>query len=229
MTKTASALDNMMAQAEAAAATYQPPALTQAPENLPAPANNNSALAKPSLADFANSGGMTVDEFVQVKAEGFRIGKDMKGLLDELIVEIDMSEVIPIFSARGETGGNTKFIKSYDGQTTDRGENFNAALAHLQRTNTKFEGPYKSAEIPMELVDDVKDPKSALTFDSGTSIGLTPSITGFKSFQKFMKSLTKSDPSLLEATLKVKLVHEKKTNSNNNEWGVLNFELIEVL
>jgi hypothetical protein len=227
---TNSALASVLDQAQQAAQAYVPPQVQTAPENLPAPANNNNtALAKPTLAQAAESGGLDVDDFLQVKAEGLKLGKDFKGLLEELTVEIDMTEVALIWSARGETAGKTTFIKSYDGVTTAQGQNFQLAMSHLQRTNTKFDGPYQSAEIPFELVDDVKDPKSALVIDSGTRIGLTPSITGFKSFQRFLKKLQKEDPTLLEATLKVKLTHAKRTNSNNNEWGVVEFEKLEVV
>jgi hypothetical protein len=221
------ALNSVLDQATAAAQNYQPPALVSAPNPLPVPANNN-ALAAPSMTSMVNSGGMTVDEYLTVKAEGFRIG-DMKGLIEEFVAELDMTEVVAVYSARGESGGNTTFIKSYDGVTTSQGQNFQVAMQHLQATNQKFTGPYKSAEIPVELVQDVKDPKGGTNYESGTIVGITPSVTGFAHFQKFLKKLQKQDPALLEATLKVRVSHEKRTNKNNNEWGVVNFELLEVL
>jgi hypothetical protein len=223
------ALANVLDQATRASENFQPPQVTTAPENLPVPANNNSsALAKPTMDSMVESGGMTVDEYLTVKAEGFRIG-EMKGLIEEFIAELDMSDVVPIYSARGETSGNTKFIKSYDGARTPQGENFQVAMRHLEATSTKFVGPYQSAEIPVELVEDVKDPKSSLVIDSGTIVGITPSVTGFNHFQKFLKKLTKQDPALLTSTLKVKVIHTKRTNKNNNEWGVVDFELLGVV
>src|SRR3546814_15245014 len=90
-----------------------------------------------------------------------------------------------------------------------------AELARLQKTNDKVDGPYDTVEIPFELADDVKDPKSSAVFEAGLEIGYMPSLTGYKEFQRFVKSLNKKDPALLEARLKVKFIHEKKTNSNN--------------
>ncbi|WP_037500564.1 hypothetical protein [Sphingomonas jaspsi] len=229
----ASALDNVMAQAEAAAGNFQAPAVPgvgTAPAVLPTAANQNSvgALAKPSMADFIDSGGMDVDEYFRVKAEGFKVGDTMQGLIDELIVEIDLTEVLPIYSARFESGGNTTFIKSYDGVSTPDGKNFQAEVDRLARINQKSSGIYQTAEIPCVLVDDLDDPKkgSSVKIDAETRVGLTPSVTGFKPFQSFMRRLRQSNPDLLQDTVKVKLVHEKKTNRNNNEWGVINFELL---
>lgn len=222
-----SALDNVLAAAEAAAANFQPPALTTG-NAVPAAANQNSnALAKPSMADVLNGGGLSVDHFLQNKAEGFKINKDMKGLLDEIIVEIDLSDVTVIYSSRHESGGKTVFLKSYDGVRTDQGENFQAKIAHYDATGYKGSGIYQTVEIPCELVEDVKDPKSSLVIPAGSTIGITPSLTGFKEFQKFMKKLAKTNPELVDDVVKVKVEHLKRTNSNNNEWGVCTFALVE--
>ncbi len=221
------ALDNVMAQAEAAAAAhqvpevpaYQPPALQQ-PGGVP---------AKRTLQSVNDNAGILVETYLLPKTEGLKIGSDMKGLLDEVVGIVDMSEVVVISQIRANTGGNTTFVKSYDGVTSVGGQNFMAELARLQKVHDKVDGPYDTVEIPFELADDVKDPKSSTTYEAGLEIGYTPSLTGYKEFQRFVKSLNKKDPALLEARLKVKFIHEKKTNSNNNEWGVVRFELLEVL
>lgn len=228
----ASALDNVLGEAQAAAANFVPPAVTTAPANLPTPVNDNStgtALAKPTMDGFMEGNGMSVDEYLTSKAEGFRIGKDMKGLLDEITVSIDMLDVVPVYCSSHETGGQTKFLKSYDGVTTPSGENFRFAYAQACAQNSNNKDVYKTVEIPATLLEDVKDPKSALTIPEGTEIGITPSMTGFSHFEKFHKKLRKKDPALLEATLKVKITHTKRTNSRNNEWGVVDFELIETI
>lgn len=227
----ASALDTVMAEAEAAAQNVVPvpvPTPGNAANLVPyAPANSN--LAKPSMDDFIDGGGMDVDEYFRVKAEGFKVGDTMQGLIDELEVEVDLTEVTPIYSARFESGGNTVFIKSYDGVSTPDGKNFQAEVDRLTRINQKSSGIYQTAEIPCTLLANLEDPKkgSSVVIHADTRIGLTPSVTGFKPFQSFMKRLRGTNPDALRGAVKVKLVHEKKTNRNNNEWGVLNFELIE--
>lgn len=223
-----SALDNVMAQAEAAAANFVPTAVVTGGNTLPVAANQNStALSKPSMQDVLDGGGLSVDEYLTNKAEGFRIGKEMKGLLDDIIVEVDLSDVTVIYSSRHEQAGKTTFLKSYDGVRTDQNENFQAKIAHYDAMGYKGSGIYQTVEIPCELVDDVKDPKSTLVIPAGTTIGITPSLTGFKEFQKFMKKLNKTNPELVEDVVKLKVSHLKRTNTNNNEWGVCTFELAQ--
>lgn len=227
MASTASALDQVMAQAEAAAAAAP---LAQAPAVVP---HQSTALTQPgarrSLQEANDNAGILVETYLLPKTEGLKIGNDMKGLLDDVEGIIDMSDVVVISQIRANTGGNTTFVKSYDGVTTSGGQNFLAELERLRKTNDKVDGPYDTVEIPFELVSDVKDPKGTAIFEAGMEIGYTPSLTGYKEFQRFMKKLTKQDPDLLSARLKVKFIHEKKTNSNNNEWGVVRFELLEIL
>lgn len=224
----ATALDKIMTDAENAATAFSPPAVGGGSSLIPIPANNNTALARPSMDDFIDGGGMDVDEYFRVKAEGFRIGDTMQGLVEEMTVEIDLSEVTPVYSARFESGGNTIFIKSYDGASTPDGKNFQAEVDRLTKTNQKASGVYHSAEIPVELVDDVADPKrgSSVVINAGTRVGYTPSVTGFKPFQSFMKKLRRDNPELMGQTVKVKLTHEKRVKGSN-EWGVLNFALAE--
>jgi len=217
------ALDAIMSEAETAAANFTPP--VPIPVQVPVAANNNQALAKPSMDNFLDGGGMDVDQYFRVKPDGIRIGDDMKGLVDEIIGEIDMTEVTPIYSSRHESGGNTKFVKSYDGATTPSGENFQQLVAQLTATNQKNSGIYQTVEIPVTLVNDVADPKTKLVFEAGTRVGLTPSVTGFKSYQSFAKKLRTQDPSLLSQTLVVKLTHRQRKNNAGNEWGVVDFEL----
>jgi hypothetical protein len=223
------ALDSVLQQAEQAAQNYTPPAVVTSGNQVPAAANQNTGglPARRSLNDVADSAGLTVDEYLTNKAEGFRIGKEMKGLLEEIIVEIDLSEVSPIFVSRHELNGNTKFVRSYDGVRTSTGSNFEAEVRHYDAQGYKGSGVYESVEIPAELLEDVKDPKSSLVIHEGTTIGITPSMTGAKEFAKFVKAVRKVNPALLDDTVKVKVSHKKRTNSNNNEWGVCVFELIE--
>jgi hypothetical protein len=224
---TNTALDNVLADAQAAAANYTPPALVPGSTLPQTAANTNStALAKPSMQGVLDGGGLTVDEYLQNKSEGFRISKDMKGLVEEMIVEIDLADVTVIYSSRHEQNGSTKFLKSYDGVTTAEGENFQAKVAHYDALGYKGSGIYQTVEIPAELKDDVKDPKSSLIIHAGTMIGITPSLTGFKPFQKFIKNLNKTNPELVTSAVDVKVTHLKRTNANNNEWGVCEFELI---
>lgn len=179
-----------------------------------------------------DSAGMTVDEYLTMQqgGGGFKIGKNMKGLLDEAVVEIDLDEVAYIWSCRSELNGATTFIKSYDGVTTSTGANFAFDVQRLKNIpGSKTTDPYQTAEIPATAIEDIKDPKagSDVVIPEGASIGITPSMTGFKEFQKFLKKLRRESPDALNDTVKVKLTSVDKTNTKGNKWGVLQFELAE--
>lgn len=230
------ALNNVLAQAEAASQNYVPqtPALVGTNDNAlgaVATPQGGGALSAPSQNSALTGGGLVVDEYLTMNngGGGFRIGKDMKGLLDEIEVEIDMDDVAYIWSVRSEVGGLTKFIKSYDGVTSSTGSNFQYEIQKLMSVpGNKTTEPYQTAEIPATLLHDVQDPKkdSTVVIHEGTTIGITPSLTGFKNFQKFLKKLQKTDPSLLNDVIRVKLTSEDKSNNKNNKWCVLDFELL---
>ncbi len=220
---TDSALSRVMDQAAEAAGNFSAPTLTGGAQ-APATQNAPGSLAKPNLKAFAEQGGMQVDEYLRMDKSGFQLGDMKKKQFDEMVVSLDMSKVIPIYSARGEAGGNTKFLKSYDGMTTPQGQNFQQAVAHLEAT-TKCTGIYNTAEIPAILLEEIEC--DGITIAAGTSVGITPSLTGFSEFQKFIAELT--ERGLDEAKLKVKVVHKQRQNKNNNFWGVATYELIEDL
>lgn len=219
-------LENLVAGAEEAASNFNP-AAANLPATAPAPAS--TALAKPTLDNFLDSGGLDVDEFVRLNDSGFKFGDKQQGLFDDAIVTIDMTAVTPIHSFRYEVGGNTKFIKSYDGMTTSDGRNFQQAVSQASALpGVKTSGIYPTVEIPMTLTERMEDPKkgSAVAFDAGTRIGYTPSVTGFKAFQAFAKRLRSENPELLRSELTVRIIHAVRTNSSNNKWGVLEFERV---
>lgn len=189
-------------------------------------------MTRPSAEAAMDNASMIVNEYLTMKqgGGGFKIGKEMKGLLEEITVEIDLSDVAYIRSCRSELNGATTFIKSYDGLTTSTGENFAYKIQMLKNLpGTKTTDAYDSAEIPAVLLHDVEDPKkdSNVVIHEGATIGITPSMTGFKEWQKFLKAVRKLDPNLLHQLVKVKLTSVDKTNSKNNTWGVLQFELAE--
>ena len=233
MTNASTQLDDVMAAAQAAAANYTPqvPAIPQNDNAVGIVNTGGGALARPSADAAIDSAGMTVDEYLTMQqgGGGFRIGKDMKGLLDEATFEVDLSDVAYIWSCRSEVNGLTKFIKSYDGVTSATGGNFQYEMQALKNVpGAKTTDAYQTAEIPATLLEDIADPKKDSTFvvHEGAVVGITPSMTGFKEWQKFLKKLRKTNPDALDDTVTVKVKCVDKTNSKNNKWGVLEFELV---
>lgn len=221
-------LANVLEQAEAAAADYSANTNTAgALTAVSAPAAGALApLGKPSVDSFVNSGGLSVDQFLNVKPSGVRLG-DSKAHLDTIPVVIDMLDVTPLYVCRIEIGGNTTFYKSYDGAVTPKGENFQQLIEVRGRSpGAKSSGIYQSVEIPAELAEDLKDGKGALIAEAGTTIGFTPSLTGFKEFQSFYKRLAKSNPELCSARVRVNLNAKQRSNKNGNDWYVLEFEYV---
>ena len=208
-----SALDRVMDQAADAAANAP-----SANANLVPTGNTGGQVqtyTRPTLDSIADSAGMAVDGYLTLKYEGMRIDKNE--LFKKARVRIDFSKVTPILSVRATRGGNTTFIKSYDGgQTTSQGQSFQQQLDYLRNVSDKVDGPYATVEIPAELLENVPGGKK------GFKIGITPPITGVKYFSTFYDELRNAG--LQKAVVEVDLVHKGETNRNNNEWGVVTFE-----
>ena len=220
-----SALSRVMGQAEQAARDFTP-----SDANLPAVQQGGRALtpssggSRPSLDSMMDSSGISVDGYLVLKYEGFRYG-ELKGLFDNVVASIDMTQVVPIYQARGNKSGTTTFIKSYDGETTPDGQSFALALKHLKDNSDVVTGPYQTSEIPLTVLEDVQVGKD--TIPAGTKIGTTPPITGVKFFSAFLKTLR--ERGLMTSTVKVNVKHLPQTNSKRNEWGVADFELLGVV
>jgi hypothetical protein len=226
-------LDAVMAQAEAQASNFTPTNLPAAVAAAPQGAVQAYQQPQaPSLMGSMSNSGVLADEYLKVDKAGFKIGDDFKGYVDDFVATIDMSEVSAITSFSSEAGGKTDFIKTFDGIQTPSGQSFNQEMNRLgSRAGAKNRGPYPTAEIPLVLVDDIKDPKSALVVEADALVCLTPSVTGYKEFQKFFKSLVKATGSAeaaASAEVKVKVTCKERSNTANT-WGVATFELLEVL
>lgn len=212
-----SALNAVMDQAAAASAAFG-----DAPTiNSLVPAGGTAvapyeAPKRPSLDDIADNSGMQVDAYLSVKDAGLRIDKEP--YFQKAKGTIDLSECVPIFSVRANRGGNTTFIKSYDGVMTSQGQNFNQAIAQLRATHDKVDGPYQTVEIPFTLGEKVPGA------EKGKRLGITPAITGVKFWTKFYNELRQKG--LQRSVVEVEIECVPQTNKNGNEWGVVGFNLI---
>ncbi len=221
----ASALSRVMDQAQQAAENFQAPAVVTPQTTAVA----TGGAPRPSLDSVMDSAGISVDGYLSLKYEGISYG-DVKGLFDEAIVSINVSDIVAITQVRATLGGNTVFFKSYDGVTTHDGSNFSAAVEAKRAQGAQIAGPYQTAEVPMTLLEDIvlfDKGKESARIPSGTKMGTTPPLTGVKYLSAFLKKLR--EQGLMAETVKVKLVHIPRTNANNNNWGVTDFQLLGVI
>lgn len=177
---------------------------------------------------FLNPGGMEVSSYISIKDAGIKLSKDWNGYIDEFEALIDMREVQYFMGIRKEVGNNVSYAKTYDGVSTPRGENFAAVVAEFQRTSQKPADVYRGADIPMEVLTDIADPKGkGPVIEAGTTVGLSTSITGFKPFAAFAKKVKLAG--LGEKQLRIKVTHEPRKNANNQAYGICQFDVIEVV
>jgi hypothetical protein len=108
-------------------------------------------------------------------------------------------------------------------------KNFQAEVDRLTRIGSEAERRLPTRRDPRHLLEDVEDPKkgSSVKIEAGTRVGLHAVRDRLQAVPVVHAKLRAQNPALLNETVKVKLTHEKKTKGSNNEWGVLNFELIE--
>lgn len=217
-------LDNILAAAKAGAA------------NLPAvtPTTNNSlvqtgASGTPmTMENLANAGGMDVETYVTVNAFGIRLSKDWTGFLDEFEAVIDLRDVKPFMGIQKTVGKQVDYAKTYDGAVTSRGENWAQVVAEYKANSQKDANTYPGADIPATLTQGYADPKNAKNaFEADTVVGITTSITGFKPWKSFFKKLM--DAGLNTSTIKVQIKHSPRKNAAGQEYGVYEFDLIEIV
>ncbi len=218
-------LDEVLAAAKAGAAdagsTGTALVVTGGGSNLPAIVNNMSAEA------FLNSGGMDVDGYISVNEFGIRLNKNWKGFLDDFEAIIDLSEVTYAFGIQKTVGKNVEYEKTYDTKTTARGGSWPDTVARFKAESQKPADPYRLAEIPLTLTQGYEDPKGGSPVEADTTLGITTSVTAFKPWQKFHKKLMKAG--LGEAKVRVKVTHAPRTNAAGQNYGVYEFEALEVL
>lgn len=210
--------------------------------NLPATAPLTPALAPVAGAglpamqfdmdmdSFLTPAGMEVQSYIQVKDAGIKLSKDWgpTSFIDEFEAEIDLTEVAFFYGIRKEVGSNVSYAKSYNGKTTVRGEPFAQVVAQFKAESQKPADPYRGADIPMTLTKAYADSKDkAKSFDAGTRVGLSTSITGFKPWALFHKKLV--DAGQGQATIRVKVKHSARRNAANQDYGVCEFELLEIV
>lgn len=195
-------------------------------------ANSVAAYQAPAQRmglDDLNSG-LSVDGFIQSKFEGLVLksnAESAKGasLIEEALVKFTIGDGTSYdvqACEAGKYGDPAQYIKTYDGVKEVRGGSWEAAKAKALLADDKFY-TYKSADLKMTLLEDLKDIKGKVLLEAGSTIGNSISATGMKNFRNLIELVKKQV--LLNAEIEVKITNEPKS-AKGKTWGVLQFQLI---
>lgn len=219
-----SSIDAAIAAAKARAS--QTPAASPAPDqtsNLPAQAPQaGGALTMPGtpfgLNQFTPST-MSVDTFLKVKEFGLKIS-DSDGFFKKAYVIIDPTEIQVTQVVK--YGNPAQYVKTFDGAVASNGMGWAQALQQARQVDGTAR-PYPSADIPMEVAEDVTD-SDGKTFEKGLRIGYSLSTTNAGEFDKFKRALfaagLQNDPVLVE------IGYRKRSNAKGHTWGIVTFDLV---
>lgn len=232
---------DQIAQAEAAAANLKGTQASVGTGNdvALAPAGGAVAPVDMSYGAVQTSGGLQPDSWLNVDATGMRFNKaDAKTFFDELVGEIDFSNVKTFVGLRTKQPGNSfNYIKSYDGKTESRsGKPWPVAMQEALSTAVEPAEQYRGADILITSTEEVTQGKD--TKPAGTNFGHTTPVTGFGAFQTFLNDVVASGevevvanpvdpqgPPTFRGLLAVKATHIGKSNANYS-WGIMGFERV---
>lgn len=193
--------------------------------SLPATTGGAAAAGVPATAqrtsftlDDMRNGGLSVDEFIKVKAEGLVLKDEF---FDEIEVDIDTNEIAICQAIK--YGNPAVYDKTFDGVTSVKGGSWASALEKARAVDAKVR-PYMSADIPMTLREDVKGRKGNLLIEGGKRIGHSTSTTNRKAVQDFTNALDQAG--LRGQVVHVKLGYQKMTKAGVNPWGIITFNLV---
>jgi hypothetical protein len=175
-----------------------------------------------TMADITSTS-IDVESWLQVDKYGLHLDKSQEAI-ESLDVEIDLSEVAPIYMVR--FGKNPPiYRKSYDGVTTfGWSKPWELTVQEAQALDSECKGQYAAVEIPMRLLEAVELKRDKKTIERQTRIGHTTSVTNYRLFQRFWNACQKQG--LAGTVVKVRLGYQVR-RSNGNEWGVVTFELVD--
>ncbi|WKV22064.1 hypothetical protein Phage2-1_00063 [Achromobacter phage 2-1] len=173
--------------------------------------------------DQLMAGGMTVDVWVKCKEFGLIVGQTQE-LVPSFKVYIDMTDGVGFSCKQSIKAGNpAQYWSTYDGAMSDKGIPWNEAIQKAVALDAKAR-PYRSVDVPMVLLEDIKSPKGAELAKAGQRLGYSTSTTNWAAWESFYKAVATAG--LLGKCVEVNVGYEAKTNKNNNTWGIMTWELV---
>lgn len=169
------------------------------------------------------AGGMTVDVWVKVKEFGLIVGQTQE-LVPSFKAYIDMTDGVGFSPKQSIKAGNpAQYWSTYDGAMSDKGIPWNEAIQKAVALDPKAR-PYRSVDVPMVLLEDVKSPKGNELAKAGQRIGYSTSTTNWAAWESFYKAVAAAG--LLNECVEVEVSFEPKSNKNGNNWGIMTWKLL---
>lgn len=195
-----------------------PPALTNG--------HDRSALqsAAPLTVDDMLMGGLAIDAWLKVSKFGMTIGEDAT-IFDTIPVELHFAEVQYSFGVR--YGNPAVYARTYDHVTDTKGRYWHEVL-RLAREVDAEAAEFPTADVPFVVLSDLRDRRGDLLAEIGDVLGHSISITGWKFFQRFLRTAQRSGIDIHVGAVRLDLGFEAQSNQKG-DWGVLTFTNIQRL
>jgi len=176
-------------------------------------------------------GSMSVDGWLKPKEYGLAVG-DNPGLVGSIKVILDMTDGIGFVSKMAIKGGNpAQYAYTTDLVNAIGGGSWEAAQARIRALDPKA-SPYRAVDLPFTLLEDVVvTPPGAPAGTAGTVVakagqrmGYTTSTTNWSNWETFYRDCVQKG--LIGKRVELTIGAQRRTNKNNNAWGVMTFALI---
>lgn len=204
---------------------------TMLPNNIPAEIAQflNPTAISMQTAEKARMG---VTAWVKTSEYGMCLDSNIKAFIDDMLVEIDMTEGKGFEVVRMVRIGVTSPIyeETKDNLITDKGRSWAEAVKDAweqghQKDRDQGKSPiYTAAKIPMVLLEPAVSGTKGEIAPVGTELGYTTPKTGWQDWAKFYESV--EEAGLLGQKVKAKIFN-REISHNGNNWGVLELELVQ--
>lgn len=232
-------MSNLDPVAAAIAAAQQTAAATPAPTNtvtdvavagttaVGAVAPKGAPLSMESLM----LGSMSVDGWLKPKEYGLVIG-DNPALFATAKVYLDLTDGAGFISKMAIKGGNpAQYAYTTDLTSAMGGGSWESAQARIRALDPKA-SPYRAVDLPFTVAEDiVAVPAGAPAGTPGTvlakagqKLGYTTSTTNWANWEAFYRECQQAG--LIGKKVELTVGSQRRTNKNNNVWGVMTFQLV---
>jgi hypothetical protein len=220
------ALDQALAQAQAAAANVVPAAVVMGA--VPGTAVGNYAAAQSAVRltneDFMNSS-LGTKGYVKITEDGMKFGKDGTLISDAIDVIINLADIVNTQAIKTNTTP-ARYEKTFDGIMAASGKPWQLAISEIQQL-TPAARPYPSADIPFTIVGDVLNSKKAVQAADGERWGYSLSTTNRDAWGNFLREVAAAGLDVNSGSVRAQIGAEAKSG-NGNTWGIMTFKYLGV-